>query len=301
MNKHRKYITLLFCIFFCSSILFAGAPEWIERLPFAEDAFFGVGSGKSPELARDNALIDIRMQLNSRIDAIVHSVERSDAQETKVSENMERYISDSPLSGAILEDQYYDGNLHWALLRFKEDCGQILMSSAIIRFQDELQIPDEEANEIIQNARLKEVLQISRRIDELDLEEYSSEDIEILLVDENLVLRIINFLPDMASLSGKQNAALKALGGSLFQEIQEFDVSSIDIVGHANPTGKDNEDDELEALSRQRAEILSDVLTDTGMTVSSVSWEGGRQTIGDPGSEAGKGRNRRVEIILRFE
>ena len=152
-------------------------------------------------------------------------MERSDAQETRVSEQMERYIDDSPLSGAILEDRYFDGSRHWALLRFKEDCGQILMSSAIVRFQDELQIPDEEANEIIQNARLKEVLQISRRIDELDLEE----------------------------------------------------------------------------LSRQRAEILAAVLRDTGMTVTAVSWEGGRQTIGDPESETGKGRNRRVEIILRFE
>jgi outer membrane protein OmpA-like peptidoglycan-associated protein len=270
-------------------------------LPFADDAFFGVGSGTSPEAAREKALIDIRMQLNSRIDAIVHSVERSDAQETRVSEQMERYIDDSPLSGAILEDRYFDGSRHWALLRFKEDCGQILMSSAIVRFQDELQIPDEEANEIIQNARLKEVLQISRRIDELDLEEYSSEDIEILVAGEDLVLRLINFLPDMASLSPKQTAALQALGDTLFKEILAYGFTSIDIVGHANPTGRGNEEAELEELSRQRAEILAAVLRDTGMTVTAVSWEGGRQTIGDPESETGKGRNRRVEIILRFE
>ena len=296
-----KKLLLCFKLFLVSLALFAEVPEWIDRLPYAEDAFFGVGSGRNLARARENGLIDIRMQLNTRIDAIVHSVERSDAQETVVSEKMERYIDESPLSGAILEDQYFDGSRYWALLRFKENCGQILMSSAIVRFQDELQIPDKEANEIIQNVKLKEVLQISRRIDELNLEEYSSEDIQILLVEGDLVLRIINFLPDMASLSAKQTAALKILGGTLFKEVREFGVSSIEIIGHANPTGKANEENELDALSRQRAEILSDVLAESGMTVSRVSWEGGRHTIGDPGKETGRGRNRRVEIILRFE
>ncbi len=297
----RIRFCLIISIFLSTLSLFGEVPEWIDRLPFADDAFFGVGSGRSLEEARENGLIDIRMQLNSRIEAIVHSVERSDAQETKVSEEMERYIEDSPLSGAILEDQYYDGDLHWALLRFKEDCGQILMSSAIVRFQDELQIPDEQANEIILNARLKEVLQISRRIEELNLEDYSSEDIEILIVGGDLVLRLINFLPDMASLTTKQTAALQALGDTLFREIPEYGFTSVDIIGHANPTGKAGEEAELDALSRQRAEILSGILKETGMTVGKVSWEGGQRTIGDPLTGTGKGRNRRVEIILRFE
>lgn len=292
---------MLSLLFLYSFAIHSESPEWITRLPFADDAFFGVGSGKTIEAAQENALVDIRMQLNSRIDAIIHSIERSDTRETTVSESLETYINDSPLSGAILEDQYNDSSGYWALMRFKENCGQILMSSAIVRFQDELQIPEEEVNVIIQNAKLKEVLQIERRIEELNLEDYRSEDIQILIIDEDLVIRLINFLPNIAILSPSQSEALEALGETLFNEIQDFDYQSIDIVGHANPTGKENEETELAELSQQRAEILAEILKKSGLIIGTVSWEGGNQLLADPLSEKGRGQNRRVEIILRFE
>ena len=298
MNKSLLFLFLLLLPAFS---VHSEAPEWTSRLPFADDAFFGVGSGESLDMAKENALIDIRMQLNSRIDSIINSVERSDAQYTRVSEDLDTYINDSPLSGAILEDEYFDGSVHWALMRFKENCGQILMSSAIVRYQDELNVPDEDVNEIIQNVRLKEVLQIGRRIEELNLEDYRSEDIQIVVVDDSLVIRLINFLPDAAQLSVRQSQALEALGASLFKEVQEFGYQSVSIVGHANPTGKENEEAELAELSRQRAEILAGILEAAGLSINSVTWVGGGQILGDPSTEEGRGRNRRVEIFMRFE
>ena len=94
---------------------------------------------------------------------------------------------------------------------------------------------------------------------------------------------------------------LDVVSASLLEELVELGYESIDVVGHANPTGDEDESEELAAISRGRAETMAERLSAAGIAVDTVSWKGGDELAGDPTTDKGKGLNRRVEIVVSFE
>lgn len=70
------------------------------------------------------------------------------------------------------------------------------------------------------------------------------------------------------------------------------------VVGHTDSTGSDAIN---EPLSRQRAETVRGFLSDRGVAASRISTDGrgSREPVADNSSEAGRAKNRRVEIFLR--
>jgi len=72
----------------------------------------------------------------------------------------------------------------------------------------------------------------------------------------------------------------------------------IDIVGHTDSTGSDAVNN---PLSRERAESVRDYLVSRGVPALNVRIEGRgeREPVADNSTEAGRARNRRVEIYLR--
>lgn len=72
----------------------------------------------------------------------------------------------------------------------------------------------------------------------------------------------------------------------------------VNIVGHTDSTGTEAIND---PLSLERARSVRDYLVDRGVPAShiQVAGRGEREPVADNGTEAGRARNRRVEIFLR--
>ena len=72
----------------------------------------------------------------------------------------------------------------------------------------------------------------------------------------------------------------------------------VNIVGHTDSTGTESIND---PLSLERARSVRDYLVDRGVPAShiQVAGRGEREPVADNGTEAGRARNRRVEIFLR--
>lgn len=96
------------------------------------------------------------------------------------------------------------------------------------------------------------------------------------------------------------SAALRpSLRPVLEQFAQGLDASMlVRIVGHTDSTGSDAIN---EPLSRQRAETVRNFLADRGVAAQRISTDGrgAREPVADNTSEAGRAKNRRVEIFLR--
>ena len=54
-------------------------------------------------------------------------------------------------------------------------------------------------------------------------------------------------------------------------------------------------------LSKNRAKTLEKYLRNEGVIIDAVEWHGGLQTIGNVTTKEGRGKNRRVEILVGFE
>jgi outer membrane protein OmpA-like peptidoglycan-associated protein len=72
----------------------------------------------------------------------------------------------------------------------------------------------------------------------------------------------------------------------------------VSIIGHTDSTGSDAINN---PLSLERAHSVRDYLAARGVSASRIetSGRGEREPIADNGSEAGRAKNRRVEIFLR--
>lgn len=75
-------------------------------------------------------------------------------------------------------------------------------------------------------------------------------------------------------------------------------TSRVRIVGHTDSTGNDAIND---PLSVDRARTVRDYLEDRGLPASrmEIAGRGSREPVADNGSDAGRSKNRRVEIFLR--
>jgi outer membrane protein OmpA-like peptidoglycan-associated protein len=188
----------------------------------------------------------------------------------------------------------------YVLMEYPESCGKQLMASGLVRYEDEIGVDAQQLLEKAVSRNSLEAVRLQWRLGELNPDEYSSENIAVFLEDNTMLIRLMNFLPETAELSGSQTEALVNLGRTLLQELQALSYREIRVVGHANVTGREGEEDELEFLSRRRAEILSRYLREAGLFIDSVNWVRGEEAISDGTTSQGRGRNRRVEIFVHF-
>lgn len=299
-------------------MLAAEQPEWIDRLPFTEDAFWGVGEGVDEDEAVRRASQEILMQLGSRVKAVVtqevsetqRTVGESTAdteyqrrirEEENVEEQMDSYFANNRLRGAEIVERYREDGRIWVLVSYCAECGASVMNSALNRFEEALGYDSDAASKQLDDSNLSRALIVDQRLREMRSEDFNSDDIIVRYRDRSVVISVINFVPFETDLSASQRSGLEALSSTLFQELSELGYTRVDVVGHANPTGDVGEEVELVELSRSRAETMTSYLRSAGFRIDQTQWRGGDETIGDSDTESGRGRNRRVEIVVSFE
>jgi len=297
----NKRLIFSFFLFTTAISLFAEKPAWIDKLPFTDDAFWGVGSGDTQEEAQNMAKRDILMQMSSQVKAVITMEERSNGGAVEETEDLKAFFNNNALRGAELEEEFTENNKYWALMKYCDECGDMLINSALVRFEETFNYDSEQLMKQLINSNISEIMMVERRLKELNLEDYRSEDISVSLSGKRLKIMIINFIPYVTVLSSSQNDGLMKLSATLFEELKQLSYRSISVIGHANPTGEENETEDLINLSKNRAQTMSTFLIDSGFTVKSVSWKGGDEAIGDLTTPEGMGKNRRVEIVIEFE
>jgi outer membrane protein OmpA-like peptidoglycan-associated protein len=102
----------------------------------------------------------------------------------------------------------------------------------------------------------------------------------------------LSFAVGRADLNPSLRPVLDQFAGGLDGTVQ------VRIVGHTDSTGSDAIND---PLSLERARTVRDYLEDRGVPSSRLMIEGrgSRQPVADNGTDAGRAKNRRVEIFLR--
>ncbi|WP_341685479.1 OmpA family protein [Limnohabitans sp.] len=114
--------------------------------------------------------------------------------------------------------------------------------------------------------------------------------------DNQLKLSIPN---DISFASGKSDiqARLKPILDQFAQGVNQQGSMEVKIVGHTDSTGSDAINN---PLSMRRAESARDYLVSRGVASSRISTEGrgSREPIADNATEAGRARNRRIDIYL---
>ena len=289
--KIKRTLTALVLLLSMGTLLYAEMPEWTKKLPVTEDAFWGVGKGKTEEEAKELARKVILLQLGSHVKAALSISESSGQTESEIIEKLEMYLAENSLRGAELEESYFEDGTYWVLMKYCDDCGKLLLSTALDRYEEESNYETEKVIEAITKMpEVKKAVKIERRLEELNLEDYKSESIEMRLKEKELTIMVMNFLPYKTELSEKQNKELIKLSKSLLKELEEIGYKSIKISGHANPEGVANEEGELEDLSKNRAKTLEKYLSNEGIKIDGVEWHGGEQTIGNVNTKEGRGK-----------
>jgi outer membrane protein OmpA-like peptidoglycan-associated protein len=297
-----KRTTLVLCVFlFVVARVLGGEPEWVRKLPFTEDAYWGVGDGGSREIAEQSARRDILIQLSSRVQSAVRISQGSGDEDPAVKERMDAYFGSNRLREAEVVETFRTGGRVWVLMRYGAECGDMLMDGAVGRYERDLGYEGSRVRDRLSEEALDRAIRIERRLRELRLSDYRSEDISVFVDDRRLVFRVVNFPPFETELTEGQRAGLSRLSDTLFDELEELEYQRVDVVGHANPTGAPGESQELDDLSLGRAETMASFLRGAGIKVWSVNGRGGDETIGDTGTDRGRGRNRRVEVVVSFE
>jgi outer membrane protein OmpA-like peptidoglycan-associated protein len=114
--------------------------------------------------------------------------------------------------------------------------------------------------------------------------------------DNQLKLSIPN---DISFATGKSDIQprLKPILDQFAQGVNQQASMEVKIVGHTDSTGSDAIN---QPLSVRRAESARDYLVARGVAVSRISTEGrgSREPIADNATEAGRARNRRIDIYL---
>jgi outer membrane protein OmpA-like peptidoglycan-associated protein len=104
----------------------------------------------------------------------------------------------------------------------------------------------------------------------------------------------VSFATGSAAIRPQLRAVLDPFAASLRDDPNAY----LNIVGHTDNTGSDAINN---PLSLERAESVRNYLVDRGVPAShiQVAGRGEREPVADNGTEAGRARNRRVEIFLR--
>ena len=127
--------------------------------------------------------------------------------------------------------------------------------------------------------------------------ELSGTGVGVARQGDTLVLRMpsdVTFATNRAEVDARFFATLDDVA----RVLNEYDRSTIDIIGHADSDGA--EDYNLD-LSRRRASSVAGYLVNRDVLAGRlfVDGRGETQPIADNGTAAGKAQNRRVEILIR--
>jgi outer membrane protein OmpA-like peptidoglycan-associated protein len=133
--------------------------------------------------------------------------------------------------------------------------------------------------------------QISRDIEEMDIE-----GAQVAIVDDgiSITLENIQFQPDSAELLDSEKAKLDKIG-AILKKYQDRDIL---IAGHTAYSGSQAS---MVKLSEERAGVVADYLINGGIRAPDrvvARGYGGTRPIADNSNEAGRIRNRRVEITI---
>ncbi|MDR0707219.1 MAG: OmpA family protein [Treponema sp.] len=133
--------------------------------------------------------------------------------------------------------------------------------------------------------------QISRDIEEMDIE-----GAQVAIVDDgiSITLENIQFQPDSADLLDSEKAKLDKIG-AILKKYQDRDIV---VAGHTAYSGSQAS---MARLSEERAGVVADYLINGGIRAPDrvvTRGYGGTRPIADNSNEAGRIRNRRVEITL---
>ncbi len=104
----------------------------------------------------------------------------------------------------------------------------------------------------------------------------------------------VSFSTNSAAIRPELRSVLDPFANSL----QDDPAARIEIIGHTDSSGGDAVNN---PLSQERAQSVRDYLTGRGVAGSRIqtAGRGEREPVADNGTEAGRARNRRVEIFLR--
>ncbi len=116
----------------------------------------------------------------------------------------------------------------------------------------------------------------------------------ILKADSLIVLGDLLFETNRSDLRGEHFTALD----SLAKFLERNPTLQVVVTGHTDNTGAERHN---VALSTRRAQVVAEYLIDRGAVFERVTYEGfgSSQPIADNGTESGRSKNRRVEILIR--
>ena len=128
--------------------------------------------------------------------------------------------------------------------------------------------------------------------------ELAGSGVEVQRQGDNIVLQMpsdVTFGFDRADIQPQFYGALDDVARSL----NNYPQTLVDVIGHADSTGRA---DYNQSLSERRALSVADYLTGRGGVLRDrlyVEGRGSTQPIADNSTDAGRAKNRRVEIVLR--
>lgn len=128
--------------------------------------------------------------------------------------------------------------------------------------------------------------------------ELAGSGVEVQRQGDNIVLQMpsdVTFGFDRSDIQPQFYGALDDVARSL----NNYPQTLVDVIGHADSTGRA---DYNQSLSERRALSVADYLTGRGGVLKDrlyVEGRGSTQPIADNSTDAGRAKNRRVEIVLR--
>lgn len=276
-------------IFFINFSLYSTAPYWLEKIPYSDEFFYGIGSGYTEEDAESVAKSLILMQLSSHVESGVSITECSDAVSEETVSSMKIFINTNSLRGARVIDRYYKESVNWVLMEYPGECGKQLIFSSIERFIDD----NNDIESIMKNTESEKVKKSIRM--KLNLHEAvpynpnNKENIGIKLNDNEIIMTVYEF--------GKEKHTfleyIKRFAEKLAGELKSMDYQTVNITGYgyAHYDSSKNKD----AFISHQAKLIGFYLKNRGINID--------QTVRFDNTETDRisGGNRRIEITINLK
>src|SRR6056297_494847 len=211
---------ILLLLLWSGTLAFAEAPDWLEQLPYDEAFFYGVGRGSTEALARDRAVIDIKMQLSTKVSSVI-SIEEG-GNDKRFKETIDFAVNSNTLSGAEMEDSYTENGYSWVLMKYCDACSNILMNSILTTIEDEYDLDKERIMEEYIRETSSKAVKLKRVLDDLELKEFNSRNMSVLRNPNNIVIRVSHFLPDSEELTNAQIEGIRMLSDVLLSRLTSF-------------------------------------------------------------------------------
>lgn len=291
----KRVLTVLLLLICGSVLLSAQMPPWLTKRLRSDDHFLGRGSGPSVEEAEFAGKQEILLQLSSQVNAAVGILNPNVKDADAAREKVDAFIDTVRLRDAEVAERYQDGEVHYALIKYPEDCGLSLARSVVMLYQEDLGVEVESVIGKLDEGAMIQGGRVERVISDASSGTYGN-DVFVGYSGNILRIQALNFNGYGTALTPAQRQGLKALSDALLPELKGVAYRPVGVTGHANPTGTANENTHLLRYSQARAETMAAFLRESGIQVGEVLGVGGDRLLGDLKTEEGRGLNRRVEL-----